>query len=487
MPSRAKHVFTTAALPALLLVGALVQAAPAAAAPPANDARAASQPVGALPATLRGTTVDATLEEDEPFSSCSGGAKGSVWYSFTAAESRDMLVALDADGDMDATVEVFLRQRSQVSSVGCQTTNRRGEATVDLDATARGSYLIRVAPLANSVTAGFTLRVVAPDRPAQPPGQSLPRAGVSAEVDRFANPDDAWAVSMTAGRTYRINLATPGRGCPSAQLYAPGTTSFGGATVRSLRCDAQTVYTPPASGRYTIFVRAPRASRARIPYRLGAGLARADDTAPGIEIANDDRVRGSLRGAALDGLDLYRFSVARRSDLRVRLGTSHDFHVLLLSDGGRRLACGCGSAGGKQVERRIAPGRYFIAVRARNADGGSYVLSRLARTITSSRTLAGGERSAAIPAGRSIPLSLAVSPTVDGRTTMLVERFDPIAGWLFDSRYHPRLSGGRATVAFRPPTVGHWRVTASYDGTRRASPSAGGIARFRVTEPVTDD
>src|SRR5215212_5390810 len=117
MPSRAKHVFTTAALPALLLVGALVQAAPAAAAPPANDARAAAQPVGALPATLRGTTVDATLEEDEPFSSCSGGAKGSGWYSFTAAESRDMLVALDADGDMDATVEVFLRQRSQVSSV----------------------------------------------------------------------------------------------------------------------------------------------------------------------------------------------------------------------------------------------------------------------------------------------------------------------------------------------------------------------------------
>jgi hypothetical protein len=30
-------------------------------------------------------------------------------------------------------------------------------------------------------------------------------------------------------------------------------------------------------------------------------------------------------------------------------------------------------------------------------------------------------------------------------------------------------------------------VTASYDGTRRASPSAGGIARFSVTEPVTDD
>jgi hypothetical protein len=480
MPSPAKHLRSVPVL-ALLLAGLLVQAAPATAAPPPNDARAAAQGVGALPATLRGTTVEATLDEDEPFA-CGGSGKGSVWYAFTAAESREILVALDADGDMDATVEVFSRQRSQVTSVGCKTTDRRGEATVDLDAAEGGSYLIRVAPLANSVTAGFTLRVVAPDRPAQPPGQGLPATGASAQVDRFANPDDAWAVSMTAGRTYRINFATPGRGCAQAALYAPGTTGFGGATVRTLRCDAQTVYTPPASGRYTIFVRAPRASRARIAYRLGASRARADDTAPGIEIANDDRVGGSLRGSALDGLDLYRFSVARRSDLRVRLETTHDFRVSLLTDTGHLI-----ESGDRQLDRRIAPGRYFLAVRARNGDGGGYVLSRLARTITRSRTLAGGERSATVPAGGSIQLSVGVSPGVGGRATLLVERFDPIAGWLFDARFHPRVSGGRATIGFRPSSVGRWRVTGAFDGTRRASPSAGGTAHFRVTEPVTDD
>jgi hypothetical protein len=291
---------------------------------------------------------------------------------------------------------------------------------------------------------------------------------------------------MTAGRTYKINLATPGRGCPGAALYAPGTSSFGGATVRSLRCDAQTVFTPPESGRYTVFVRARRASRARIAYRLGAAPAQADDTAPGIELRNDDRVRGSLRGSAVDGLDLYRFSVARRSDLTVRLRTSHDFRVLLLTDTGHQVACGCGSAGDKRLERRIEPGRYFLAVRARNGDGGTYVLSRLARTITRSRTLADGQRSATVSSGSSTELSLVVSPGVDGRATLLVERFDPIAGWLFHSRYHPRVSGGRASVAFRPPSVGRWRVTAGFDGTRRASASAGGTAGFRVSEPVTD-
>jgi hypothetical protein len=485
MPSRAQRLrlLLAAALPAALLA----QGAPAAAAPPANDARAAAQPVGALAATLRGTTVDATLDEDEPFSGCGGPGKSSVWYALRSSEARAIIVALDAGGEMDATVDVFERRRSQLSPVDCQATDTRGEATIELDAAGGTDYLIRVAPLANSVSEAFTLRVIAPDRAARPPGQGLPAGGASAQVDRFANPDDAWAVRLTAGRTYRMNFVNPGRrGCPSAQLYAPGAADFEGQAVRVLECDAQTTYTPPESGRYTIHVRAPRASRARLPYRLRIGRAGRDDTAPGIELANDDRVGGSLAGAELDALDLYRFSVSRRSDLRVRLETARNFHVLLLSDGGKRLACGCGPAGRKQLERRIAPGRYFLAVRARDGDGGRYVLARLARTITSSTTLAGAKRSSSVPSGAAINLSLRVSPAVDGRATLLVERFDPLAGWLFDATFHPRLAGGLASVSFRPRAVGRWRVSGGFDGTRRASPSDGGTATFTVTEPVTD-
>ena len=104
----------------------------ASAAPPPNDARSAPAAVGALPATISGTTVESTVDADEPPSACGPvSPKGSVWYALSSAGARDLLVALDAGGDMDATVEVFARQRSQVSSVGCQTTNRRGEATVD--------------------------------------------------------------------------------------------------------------------------------------------------------------------------------------------------------------------------------------------------------------------------------------------------------------------------------------------------------------------
>jgi hypothetical protein len=80
---------------------------------------------------------------------------------------------------------------------------------------------------------------------------------------------------------------------------------------------------------------------------------------------------------------------------------------------------------------------------------------------------------------------LRVRPDVTGRATLRVERYDPFAGWLYHVQYRPTVRGSDATVAFRPPSVGRWRVTGGYDGTRKTSPSPGGTARFRVVEPLT--
>ena len=138
-------------------------------------------------------------------------------------------------------------------------------------------------------------------------------------------------------------------------------------------------------------------------------------------------------------------------------------------------------------ETRIGPGRYFIAVRPRNGDDGGYTLSRLARTITAARMLVDGARQRTVPTGGSVALQLRVSQEVSGPATFTVERFDPLAGWLFDRRFEPRMTGGLAEVLFRPPSVGRWRVSGTFDGTRIASASDGGSARFRVAEPPTDD
>ena len=463
------------------VIGLLVTATSASAAPPTNDARAAAQPLGTLPASVRGTVVDATVDSDEPPSSCTA-AGASVWYALTARESRSIVIALDADGDMDAVVDVYVRERSQITPIDCRRTNRRGGATLDLDAAAGTNYLIRVAALTNSVADRFRLRVVEPDRPADFPGPRLPRRGVSAAVDRIANPDDAWSVRLRRGVGYRLNLVSTGGRCASVDFHRPQ----GGDIVRQLRCDAHTVYVPPSSGLHTLHVVAPRASRERVPYRLRVGRAAADDTAPGIRLANDAPVRGGLRGGDLDAVDLYRFTISRPSRIQIDLRTRQSFDLRLERDTGGRIACDCGSEGSKQIEDRLARGRYFVVVKARDGAGGRYVLRRLTRTITRSRTLVDGGRRATAEPGRSVSLQLAVSPDVGGRATLLVERLDPLAGWLYHVQYRPRVSAGRAIVAFRPPSVGRWRVTGSFLGTRLAAPSEGGTARFIVAEPLED-
>ena len=465
----------------VVLVGAVVLlGVPSAqAAPPANDARSAAQVI-TVPATVDGTTVEATRDEDEPAGCASGSA--TVWYAFSIPRARQILVALDAAGDMDATIEVFSRARSQLQQLQCATTNRRGEATLDLDASAGTPYLIRVSPLVNSVQETFRLRVAAPDEPAGAPGERLPAVGTSGRLDRFANGDDAWAVRMHAGRTYRVNLVTRGTGCVRGELYAPG--EFGGSAERVLACDDHVVYTPRRSGTYTVLLRAPRGSREQLTYRLRAGLAERDDSAPGAALPDDRRLRGALSGNELDALDLYRFTIARRADLRLRLRTSADFGLRLITETGRRLGCDCNHAGAKELIRRVRPGRYFVAVRARDGATGGYTLSRLARTITRARMTVGGARRRTLSPGETALLQLRVTPPVGGRATLVVERYDPIEGWLYFATYHPAVGAAGAGVAFRPPFVGRWRVTGEYDGTRTASPSSGGTARFDVDEPL---
>jgi hypothetical protein len=470
---------------ALVIVAAtLSAAAPASAAPPPNDARGAAQALGRLPVSARGTTVEATLESAELGSTCTP-TKNSVWYTFTAPSNRPVLIALDAAGDLDATIDVYERERSQVSPVVCRNTNRRGAATLDIDASAGTSYYIRVGARENSADDRFGLRVVVPAPPATFPGRRLPRKGARAVVDRLANADDAWAVRVARGRTYRLNFVSSGGRCAVAELY-DSEDSFGSDPVRRLRCDAYTVFVPPERGTYSVLVRAPRASRERISYRLRVGRAQADDTAPGVRLGNDVRVGGRLRGSELDALDLYRFTIASPSLLRLRLGTGRNFDLRLLTDTGRRIDCSCGFAGSKLIERRIKPGRYFAAIRARDGADGRYRLRRLARTITHSRMLVDGGRRATVGPGAGVTLDLAVRPSVSGPARLVIERFDPIAGWLFHSSPRPTVSGGHARLRFTPPSVGRWRVSGEFLGTRRAAPSEGGTVRVTVEEPLED-
>jgi hypothetical protein len=290
---------------------------------------------------------------------------------------------------------------------------------------------------------------------------------------------DAWAVSMSAGHSYRINLSQPEQGCVSVALYPAGTRGdFDDATpVKQLRCGGYMLYTPKAGegGRFSLLVFAQSNRRGLQPYRLEVAGAGADDTAPGLELANYEHARGSLKATGIDVVDLYRFSIDRRSDVKVTL-RGHAFALQLLDDKGHRLATGDEG----ELERRIAPGRYFVAVRAEGRDGGAYVLTRAARTIT--RTSVDMPNRAA--PGESLRVSVRVGPNASGPVQITIQRFDPLAGWQFFRQVTVNASGGSGGYAFTPPAVGRWRATAAFLGTRSAAPSEAGFAGVLVAPPL---
>ena len=465
----------------VLFAGLIVPAAAGAAGPPDNDQRSAAQALDAPPASVAGTTVGATIDAvAEPAGGC--GATGpSVWYRIDAPSDERLIVNLDAAGDLDAILDVFTRRRSQASPVTCDATDKDGRASVTFPAQKGGSYLIRVAATPGSAAGRFGLDLAVAQPAPSPPGALLGARGATRTLDRVGDVADAFSARLRAGVPYRVNLAeTLEDGCIALSIYGPGTRSFDDDPVRELGCGGYVLFTPGAgeSGRYSFYVQASSRVRGPQRYHLQVAPAGADDAAPGIFIHNFARVVGSLDGAADDVVDLYRFDVTTRSTLFASLSTAddNDFDLVVLRDDGHRLACACGDSGGVDLHRGLRPGRYFLAVRARNATAGRYTLRRSSRTITKSVIRIDGRRGAQVAPGRTVHVAVATSPRVAGPVTITVERFDPLSGWRFYRRYHT----GGGGVAFTPPAVGKYRFSGSFDGTRGAAPSDTGFARLTV-------
>jgi hypothetical protein len=461
---------------AIALTLGLAAAAPAAAAPPANDARANATQIAALPSTQNGTTVEATTEQAEPRSPCSCNA-GSVWYRYVAATDGRLVLTLTAAGDLDATLDAYLQQRSQLTREDSDVTDSKGGASVSVTVKAGQAYLVRVAQRAGSVAGTFKLVFDAAAPEVRPPGRLLGRRGASDTLDRVLRPADAFSYRMRSGTTYRINivpLAVPGSdedqpNCRARlDIYAPGTRDFDASPVRSEGCDAYLLFTPGRgeSGRYPLRVSAPSFARGPQRFHLQIAPADASDTAPGLVLGNHARVRGALRASGVDRVDLYRFTVDKRSLLNLALsGTDEDLTLRLRNDRGHLIETSTG-----EISRRVKPGRYFVSVRADAGVDTRYVLLRSSRTITSTRvSLSGG--------GGAVQ----VSPGVAGTARVTVERLDPEFGWQYVRTVDVHIGGGHGSFALGATAVGRWRVHADYLGTRDSAPSTSGFAQTLVT------
>ncbi|HWH10623.1 MAG TPA: hypothetical protein VG165_05815 [Solirubrobacteraceae bacterium] len=485
-------------LAAVVLIGALAAPASAGAAPappkpvvaPSNDNHDSARVVNRLPSTFTGTTIGATLEPNEIHSDCAPQpTDNSVWYSVTTPVAQRLAVSLTAGGKLDAALDVYLQQRSQLQPVACDVTDTHGDAAVRLNTTVGATYVIRVAKLLDSDPGAFTINVYEPQPPATAPGKPLPARGISSAVDRIQNVSQAWAVSLTEGTTYRVNLDSQTAGaCVSDAFFAPGAQHFDSdAPVLNSDCGGYRLFTPASSGRYSILVTPSEDFSGIQQYHLQVGVAPASATAPGVLLANYARAKGRLNGAGVDAAELFRFDVSSRSNLQLTLdtGASAQFDLELLNDTGRRISCACGQSGSQQVDRQLSPGRYFAVVTAQGGSSGRFTLSRESRSITRTSISIAGQTHANEPPGASVPITVSVSPGASGPVTITVERFDPVAKWLFFRTYKVKASGGSASVSFLPPTVGRWRAEASYAGSRTQSPSASGFATLLVAGPLT--
>lgn len=450
--------------------------------PPANDDRASAAAL-ALPASVSGTVIDATAEEGEP-GSCGNGTD-SVWYRFTAPPGGRLVVLVDAAGDLDAVVDVFLRSRSDLLPAACEVTDDRGQATLDMeDLQPGGTYLMRVAREPTSQANSFRLEALVPRPPAGPPGRQLPRRGATARVSRLVNPSDAWSVRLQEGTTYRINLDPRATRCVTLAIYLPGTRTFRNATpARELQCGGYLLLTPGPGkgGAYILVARATRGGRRPQEYHLRVAAAEPDDTAPGLFLGNHALARGSLQAGGVDVVDLYRFDVVRRSGLFLRLRTRGQFRLTLLDDRGHRLA-----SDAFLIRRGVPAGRYFVAIRSESDRRVPYTLSRISRTITKSRITIDGAPQAQAPPGAAVRIGVSVTPAVAGAVRIDVERFDPLAGWQFFHRFHARASAGQASVSFVPPAVGRYRAQALFLRTFTATASETRVASLLVASPLRD-
>ena len=400
-------------------------------------------------------------------------------------------MALDAEGDLDA-VDRRLRARALA---GDARRLRRHEPARSGHARASTPTAAR----ATCIRVGARCRTPRDDslrparRRARPAGDAsraarLPRGGVDAAVDRIANADDAWAVRLQQGPDLPAQLRLVGR--PAARP----PTLYAGEDAERRRVAAlrrATRSSPRASRHLQRCSSGRRAARASgCPTALRVGRRRRTTPRRASGSPTTSRVRGGLRGNELDALDLYRFTLARPSRSAAEPeARAPDFDLRLLTDDRRRrVACDCGDAGSKVLERRIGARpllhRRPRPRRRRRAGTRCGGWPARSRTRACWSTAAAVDRSAP---GRTVTLDLAVTPA-GRRARGPAGRAVRPARRLAVPRRAPRpaVNGGHARLRFGPPSVGRWRVSGEYLGTRRAAPSEGGTVRVTVEEPLED-
>lgn len=435
--------------------------------PPANDERDDATDLGTPPAAVRSTTLGATSASSD---GC-GMAGGSVWYRITAPSSGRVLLRLDAAEELDAVVGVFRPVRSSAALVTCGRTDADGSALIAFMAKPGTKYFVAIGEQPNSSPGQFRLRVQAAEAPERGRGQTLPTGGARGSVNGATDVNDLWSARLRRGTTYRIAY----RSSPCARAsFRTRSRQF------TLGCSSYVLFTPGRDGgglyRFEI---AAGTSPAPYRYRLQVVRAGKDDFGVGVELARNSVRWGRLTPAGVDVRDVYHFDLERLSEVRLRLArpAGRAYSLYLLTDRGKGIELGSGG-----LRRRLGRGRYVVAVQGPVGDRrGRYRLSLRVRDVTTTVVRVSGRPSTEVSPGSAVTIGCLVSPASGGRVELQIDRFDPLTGWHF---HHVRRVPAGATVSWRPPAAGRWRVRATFLGTPAAARSRSGYAHILVARPI---
>lgn len=213
-------------------------------------------------------------------------------------------------------------------------------------------------------------------------------------------------------------------------------------------------------------------SSGRVPYRIEVSRAQPDDTAPGLALPVGVWHSGRLHPSQADQLDMYRFVLADRSDVTLRLARPwpHNASLQLLRDSGKSLDRG------RAIRRPLAPGTYYVIVSA--PTGGHMVGYRLMLRKHGVSTLSIPElQKRHVALGIPLTLSAVIGRPTGHVATVEIDRLDPLQGWLFLRDVGMRVAlDASASVTWTPSSVGIYRV-------RVTAPSRSGYVTFSVAAP----
>jgi hypothetical protein len=365
---------------------ALIFAAPAFAAPPANDNRADALALPTFPGTAHGTTSEATTERLDPQVSKCGRVEATVWYRIDAAPDGTIVATVQAAGSLAPVVRIYRRNPSNIQEVSCGTAKAGGRVAASVAAVRGAGYLILVGRRAGAPDGEFDLRtdlVLPPDNDERGEAAAIARLPATKRGTTLGATSDNYSDCNMAGGGVWYRFKGPATGRVLVQL-ATGSRNGVVAAFRRVRGELDEIgcastdrhgnvvagFTTRRGAEYLILV-GDKVGSGPGDFTLTLRAGEAPERLPGRALRHG-RAQGSVDGLT-DVNDVWSLRLRRGRTYRIAFSSSPCANVRLRKSSATLLHFACsgyttftpGPDGG---------GRYAVEVQATSPQRQNYRL-----------------------------------------------------------------------------------------------------------------